>query len=108
MSKSTADLERAAAAAKRKELQARDSVAAMAEYQAGLKAERSKTEKLRALRMAKEAAEAEQAEAKRKADETKALMKQVVAKAAAEKKAAASDKKKAAAEKKAAATKKRK
>lgn len=67
MSKSTAELERSAAAAKRKELQARDGAQAMAEYEAAAKAERAKTEKLRALRIAREEAEAAEAAAQKAA-----------------------------------------
>jgi hypothetical protein len=44
---------------KRKAEQARDGKAAMMEYEASVHATRAKTEKLRALRLAKEAAEAE-------------------------------------------------
>jgi hypothetical protein len=53
---------------KRKEQQARDGVKAMAEYVAAGDAMRAKTEKLRALRLAKEAADkhaAEEAEARK-------------------------------------------
>ena len=52
------DMERAQAAFHKKEVAKREGQVAMAEYQAGLIAERSKTEKLRALRLAKEAADA--------------------------------------------------
>jgi hypothetical protein len=54
VSKSAKDLERAQATFHRKEAQARDGLTAMAEYQAELVAERKKTERLRALRLAKE------------------------------------------------------
>jgi hypothetical protein len=50
---------KAEASFKRKEEQARDGKAAMMEYEAQGHATRAKTEKLRALRLAKEAAEAE-------------------------------------------------
>jgi hypothetical protein len=46
---------------KRKEMQARDGAKAIAEYQAAQAAERKKTDRLRALRLAKEAAEAKAA-----------------------------------------------
>jgi hypothetical protein len=65
LSKSTSDIERSVAAAKRKELQARDGAQAMAEYEAAAKAERAKTEKLRAMRLAREEAEAKEAEAQK-------------------------------------------
>ncbi len=52
--KSTKDLERAQASFHRKEAQAREGVSAMAEYHAVIAAERKKTERLRALRLAKE------------------------------------------------------
>ena len=56
----TQDLAKAKAEAtfKRKEQQAREGAIAMSEYLAGQKAVRAKTERLRALRLAKEAAEA--------------------------------------------------
>jgi hypothetical protein len=50
--------ERAEQKFKKKEIEARDASKAMAEYQAGLVAQREKTARLRALRQAKEAAEA--------------------------------------------------
>jgi hypothetical protein len=50
--------EQAEARFKRKESQARDATAAMAEYEAAQVATRKKTERLRALRLAKEAEEA--------------------------------------------------
>lgn len=56
---------KAEASFKRKEQQARDGAIAMTEYLAEQKAVRARTEKLRALRLAKEAAEA-------KADKKKA------------------------------------
>ena len=46
--------EKAEASFKRKEIQAREGVAAMAEYEAGKIAERQKTARLRELRLAKE------------------------------------------------------
>ena len=66
--KSTKDMERAQAAFHKKETQARQGAQAMSDYQAGLKAERAKTEKLRALRLAKEAADAEAAAERHNAD----------------------------------------
>ena len=53
----TKDMERAQAAFHKKETQRREGAQAMAEYQAHLTAERAKTEKLRALRLARDAAE---------------------------------------------------
>jgi hypothetical protein len=50
--------ERAEQKFRKKEIEARDASKAMAEYQAGLVAQREKTARLRALRQAKEAAEA--------------------------------------------------
>lgn len=50
--------DKAEASFKRKEIQARDATKAMAEYEASLTATRDKTARLRALRMAKEAADA--------------------------------------------------
>jgi hypothetical protein len=50
--------ERAEAKFKKKEIEAREASKAMAEYQANLVAQREKTARLRALREAKEAAEA--------------------------------------------------
>ena len=58
------DMERAQAAFHKKEIAKRDGQVATAEYQGALKAERDKTEKLRALRLAKEAADAEAAKLK--------------------------------------------
>jgi hypothetical protein len=51
-------LERAERNFKKKEMQAREASKAMAEYEAGLRAEREKTARLRALREAREAADA--------------------------------------------------
>ena len=59
--KSTKDMERAQAAFHKKEIQAREGATAMAEYKAAGNAERAKTERLRALRLAKEAADREAA-----------------------------------------------
>ena len=59
--KSTKDMERAQAAFHKKEAQAREGATAMAEYKAAGNAERAKTERLRALRLAKEAADREAA-----------------------------------------------
>ena len=59
--KDTKDMERAQAAFHKKEAQAREGATAMAEYVAAGHAERAKTERLRALRLAKEAAEREAA-----------------------------------------------
>jgi hypothetical protein len=50
--------ERAEQKFRKKEIEARDASKAMADYQAGLLAQREKTARLRALREAKEAAEA--------------------------------------------------
>ena len=50
--------ERAEQKFRKKEIEARDASKAMAEYQAGLVAQREKTVRLRALREAKEAADA--------------------------------------------------
>ncbi|HEX5211318.1 MAG TPA: hypothetical protein VFW22_06245 [Pseudolabrys sp.] len=58
MSKSPKDMERAQAAFHKKEMQQREGAVAMADYRAGEAAERAKTAKLRALRLAKEAADA--------------------------------------------------
>ena len=58
------DMERAQAAFHKKEIAKRDGQVAMAEYHGALKAERDKTEKLRALRLAKEAADADAAKRK--------------------------------------------
>ena len=60
-SKSTRDMERAQAAFHKKEVQAREGASATAEYKAAGQAERAKTERLRALRLAKEAADREAA-----------------------------------------------
>ena len=59
--KSTKDMERAQAAFHKKEAQAREGASAMAEYKASGDAQRAKTERLRALRLAKEAADREAA-----------------------------------------------
>jgi hypothetical protein len=59
--KSTKDMERAQAAFHKKEAQAREGATATAEYKAAANAERAKTERLRALRLAKEAADREAA-----------------------------------------------
>jgi len=59
--KSTKEMERAQAAFHKKEVQAREGATAMAEYKAAGQAERAKTERLRALRLAKEAADREAA-----------------------------------------------
>jgi hypothetical protein len=59
--KSTKDMERAQAAFHKKEIQAREGATAMAEYKAAGDAVRAKTERLRALRVAKEAADREAA-----------------------------------------------
>ena len=62
VNKSTKDMERAQAAFHKKEVQAREGATATAEYKAAALAERAKTERLRALRLAKEAADREAAE----------------------------------------------
>ena len=59
--KSPKDMERAQAAFHKKEAQQREGAKATAEYKAAGDAERIKTEKLRALRLAKEAADAKAA-----------------------------------------------
>ena len=59
--KNTKEMERAQAAFQKKEAQAREGATAMAEYVAAGHAERAKTERLRALRLAKEAADREAA-----------------------------------------------
>jgi hypothetical protein len=53
-SKSAKDMERARAAFHKKELQQREGQVATAEYNAATEATRAKTERLRALRLAKE------------------------------------------------------
>jgi hypothetical protein len=58
VSKNPKDMERAQAAFHKKEAQQREGAVAMAEYKAAGDAQRAKTEKLRALRLAKEAADA--------------------------------------------------
>lgn len=55
---------KAEATFKRKEIQAREGAIAMAEYSASLNVMRAKTERLRALRLAKETADAEAPETK--------------------------------------------
>ncbi len=62
VNKSTKDMERAQAAFHKKEVQAREGATATAEYKAAALAERAKTERLRALRLAKEAADREATE----------------------------------------------
>lgn len=57
VSKSPKDMERAQAAFHKKEMQQREGAVAMAEYNAAGAAERAKTERLRALRLAKEEAD---------------------------------------------------
>jgi len=54
MTKSAKDMERAQSAFHKKETQAREGATATAEYRAAAAAERAKTERLRALRIAKE------------------------------------------------------
>ena len=54
-------MERAQAAFHKKEAQAREGATAMAEYKAAANAERAKTERLKAMRLAKEAADREAA-----------------------------------------------
>ena len=58
------DMERAQAAFHKKEIAKRDGQVATQEYHGALKAERDKTEKLRALRLAREVAEADAAQLK--------------------------------------------
>jgi DNA transformation protein and related proteins len=82
--KNAQDVERAQAAFQKKEIQAREGKVAMAEYIAAGKAEREKTAKLRALRLAKE--ERERQEAVRTAEKkatVEALKAAAAAKAAA-------------------------
>jgi hypothetical protein len=55
--KNTKDMERAQAAFHKKAAQAREGATATAEYKAAGAAERAKTERLRALRLAKEEAD---------------------------------------------------
>ena len=59
MASNTKDQARTEASLKRKELQAREASKAMAEYEAASRALVEKTAKLRSLRLAREAAEAE-------------------------------------------------
>jgi hypothetical protein len=61
--KNTKDMERAQAAFHKKEAQAREGAVAMAEYKAAGVAQRAKTERLRALRLAREEQERKAAEA---------------------------------------------
>jgi hypothetical protein len=69
---------KAEASFKRKEIQARDATKAMAEYTAHQSAERAKTERLKALRMAKEAAdEKAKADAPPKAEKVKKAKKKI-------------------------------
>ena len=58
LQKSTKELERAQAAFKKKELQQREGRIAMAEYEAATQAMRDKTARLKLLRQAREAEEA--------------------------------------------------
>lgn len=69
---SAKDLERAQATFDRKEAQAREGQTAMAEYLADIAAERKKTERLRALRLAKEEADRQAAAVKAAAAAAKA------------------------------------
>jgi len=62
VNKSTKDMERAQAAFHKKEVQVREGATATAEYKAAVLAERAETERLKALRLAKEAADREAAE----------------------------------------------
>ena len=75
VSKSAKDMERAQAAFHKKEVQAREGAAATAEYKASVAAERAKTERLKALRLAKEAADREAAENAPPAAKKKAMAK---------------------------------
>jgi hypothetical protein len=61
--------ERAELKFKKKEVEAREATKAMADYKAGLIAQREKTSRLKALREAKEAADAAAGAAKKVADE---------------------------------------
>ena len=61
--------ERAELKFRKKEIEAREASKAMADYQAGLVAQREKTARLRALREAKEAAEAAAKAAEKAVDE---------------------------------------
>jgi len=71
-SKSPKDMERAQAAFHKKEAQQREGAVAMAEYNAASTAMRAKTERLRALRLAKEEADRKaEAEAPAKAAKKK-------------------------------------
>jgi hypothetical protein len=108
LAKTPSDEERAQAAFKKKELQQREGKVAMAEYLALAKAERDKTTKLRALRLANEEAEARKAElsaelkaqAKANAPASKTAAAAKTAKAAKPAKAAAKPAAKSAAKKK--------
>ena len=62
VNKNTKDMERAQAAFHKKEVQVGEGATATAEYKAAVLAERAKTERLKALRLAKEAADREAAE----------------------------------------------
>jgi len=74
-SKNPKDMERAQAAFHKKEAQQREGAKATAEYKAAGDAERIKTEKLRALRLAKEEADRKlAAETKPKAGKAKKRM----------------------------------
>ena len=74
VSKSPKDMERAQAAFHKKEMQQREGAVAMAEYNAAGAAERAKTERLRALRLAKEEADRKaEAEAPPKAVKAKVV-----------------------------------
>lgn len=76
MSKSSKeDKDKAEARFKRKEVQAREATSAMAEYEATRLATRKNTERLRALRLAKEAEDAKAAAAKPKPEKKKAAVK---------------------------------
>jgi hypothetical protein len=79
--------ERAEANFKRKELQDREASKAWSEYQAGREAEREKTARLRLLRLAKEAADADAAE-KARADGVAAVAEMPAKRVAATKKVA--------------------
>lgn len=74
VSKSPKDMERAQAAFHKKEAQQREGAIAMAEYNAATQAQRAKTERLKALRLAKEEADRKaEAEAPPKAVKAKAV-----------------------------------
>jgi hypothetical protein len=82
-SKPPTDAERAALTAERREAQAREGELAMAEYLAHIKAEREKTARLRALRLAKEEADRKTAERVREKQATVAALKAAAAAKAA-------------------------